>query len=89
MAKEIEQLRSEIGALRQLAGLPTPGQPLQWGPTMADDREQALRDRVIELERRNEALERAEAAEEAKLTPRQRAIVDARLAERDPAAPLN
>src|SRR5215831_15781963 len=36
------------------------------------------------LERRNEALERAVAAEEAKLSPRQRAIVDGKLAERDP-----
>jgi hypothetical protein len=56
--------------------------------TTTDDREQelrALRDRVKELERRNEMLERAVAAEEAKLTPRQRAIVDTRLAERDPA----
>jgi hypothetical protein len=52
---------------------------------MADDREQALRDRVRELERRNQALEHEVAAEEAKLTPRQRAIVDAHLAERDPA----
>jgi hypothetical protein len=42
----------------------------------------------MELKRRNEALERAVAAEEAKLSPRQRAIVDARLAERDPATPL-
>jgi hypothetical protein len=57
---------------------------------MMDDRDElwALHDRVRELERRNEELERAVAAEEAKLTPRQRAIVDARLAERDPAAPL-
>jgi hypothetical protein len=55
---------------------------------MADDQEQALRDGVLELERRNEELERAVAAEEAKLTQHQRAIVDARLAERDPAQPL-
>jgi hypothetical protein len=48
----------------------------------------ALRDQVMELKRRNEALERAVAAEEAKLTPPQRAIVDARLAERDPTTPL-
>ena len=57
-----------------------------------DDRDQelqALRERAKELERRGDALERREIAiEEAKLTPRQRAIVDAGLAERDPAAPL-
>jgi cell division septum initiation protein DivIVA len=45
-----------------------------------DDQEQALRDRVKELERRNEELEREVAEAEAKLTPRQRAIADARLA---------
>jgi hypothetical protein len=41
------------------------------------------------LERRNEALERAVAEEETKLTPRQRAIVEARLAEHDPNQPLH
>ena len=54
---------------------------------MTDYREQelqGLRDRVMEFKRRNEALERAVA----KLSPRQRAIVDARLAERDPATPM-
>ena len=59
---------------------------------MTDDRDQelqALRERVRELERRSEALERAVAAEETKMTPRQRAIVDARLAERDPVKPLH
>jgi hypothetical protein len=55
---------------------------------MSDDLEQALRDRVRELERRNEELERAVAEAEAKAPPRQRAIVDGRLAERDD-RPLN
>jgi hypothetical protein len=55
---------------------------------MPDDQEQAVRDRLRELERRNEALERAWAEAEAKLTPRQRAILDGRLAERD-GRPLN
>jgi chromosome segregation ATPase len=57
-----------------------------------DEQEQqinALNDRVRELERRNEALERAVAEEETKLTPRQRAIVEARLAEHDPNQPLH
>ena len=67
-------------------------QELQALSKLARDRDQqgqALEERVRELERRNEALGRAVAAEEAKLTPHQRAIVDARLAERDPAQPLN
>jgi hypothetical protein len=58
---------------------------------MLDDRDQklqALRERAKELERQIAAREREIAIEEAKLTPRQRAIVDARLAERDPAQPL-
>jgi hypothetical protein len=54
-----------------------------------DDQEQALRDRVKELERRNEELEREVAEAEAKLTPRQRAIAGARLAEHNPIKPLH
>jgi hypothetical protein len=58
---------------------------------MSDDQDQqirALRERVAELERQIAAREREIAIEEAKATPRQRAIVDGRLAERDE-RPLN
>jgi hypothetical protein len=48
-----------------------------------DQRLQALRERVWELERRGEALERECARLEAKLTPRQRAFLEARWAECD------
>ena len=43
----------------------------------------ALLDAIRELERRNEILEREWAARRAKLSPHQRAIADADLADRD------
>jgi hypothetical protein len=49
---------------------------------------QALRERVKELERRGDALERECARLEAKLSRRQLAIVAARLAEHDLDRPL-
>jgi hypothetical protein len=50
---------------------------------------QALRERVKELERQIAARKREIEAELAKLTPRQRAFLEARWAERDPTQPLN
>jgi hypothetical protein len=54
-----------------------------------DQELQALRERAKELERQIAAHEREIAIEEAKLSPRQRALVDARLAERKPIKPLH
>jgi len=59
---------------------------------MMDDQDQklqALRERAKELKRQITAREREIEAELAKLTPQQRAVLEARWAERDPAQPLH
>ena len=59
---------------------------------MVDEKDQelqALRERVCELQRRNDALEAEFQAEWAKLTPQQRAFLEAQWAERDSNVPLN
>jgi hypothetical protein len=53
-----------------------------------DQRLQALRERARELELRGTVLERELEAELAKLTPRQRAFMEARWAERNSNTPV-